>query len=303
MPVNVVTFADGNILYAANLISSFNDAVAITGDAMTGPLSIQGIDIGSGLKNAYNAANGAFTQANNAYNQANAATNSATAAYLNSNAAFTAANNATTANVTPAFNQANAAFAAANTAAANTVYIFGINATQNAGIAAVNTYSISAFSQANSAYTQANAATSSASAAYGQANAAYVQANAATNSAQAAYNKANSVVGGITSLSFAFLTSNGTTQAQATALTANINFVTSVATNTGVIITAPIGSIQYVANRGANTLNVFPNIAAAIESLAANAPYQMANTYCVGFFPTAANQIYAIIGGPASFGL
>lgn len=80
MPVNSVTFHDGTILYAANLTTSFSSAANISGDAFSGPVSIAGIDIGSGLQNAYNTANASFIKANtsgsisSAYNQANTAT-------------------------------------------------------------------------------------------------------------------------------------------------------------------------------------------------------------------------------------
>ena len=65
----------------------------------------------------------------------------------------------------------------ANTAAANTVYAQGINTTQNTNIAAVNTYSYSAYSQANATNTYATSG--------------YAQANAANNLAQSAYNNSN----------------------------------------------------------------------------------------------------------------
>lgn len=96
-----------------------------------------------------------------------------------------------------AFNTANNAFA---NSAVNTAYLQGIVNTQNTNIAAINTYSISAYSTANGAYAQANAANNLAQAAFDTANAIITQsaagafraANNAANLAQYAANTANS---------------------------------------------------------------------------------------------------------------
>lgn len=66
----------------------------------------------------------------------------------------------------------------------------------------------------------------------------------------------------------------GATQGTATALTSRYNIVTTVAASTGVILqtpTSPFGQEVYVANRGANALNIYPNTGAAIGSGATNA--------------------------------
>jgi len=55
------------------------------------------------------------------------------------------------------------------------------------------------------------------------------------------------------------ITAAGTTVADATALTAFVNNVTTVAASTGVKLPdAPIGTAIYIANQGANTLKVYP---------------------------------------------
>jgi hypothetical protein len=72
------------------------------------------------------------------------------------------------------------AFDTANNNATNITIIQGVNVTQNNSLAAINTYSISAYSQANAAN---NLATSG-----------YAQANAANNLATSAYAKANAAL-------------------------------------------------------------------------------------------------------------
>lgn len=73
----------------------------------------------------------------------------------------------------------------------------------------------------------------------------------------------------------AALTAAGTTQATATLAPSRYNIVTTVAAGTGVILPLPVtpfGNEVYVANRGANPLNIYPNTGAIIVNAAANAP-------------------------------
>lgn len=105
-------------------------------------------------------------------------------------------------------------------------------------------------------------------------------------------------------ITFASLTANGTTQATARALTANVNLISSVNANSGVIITATTGNIQYIVHRGgANTLNIFPPTSAQIEQQTINTPILLANGYSVGILVSSSVQTYAVIGGPSYFGL
>ena len=82
----------------------------------------------------------------------------------------------------------------------------------------------------------------------------------------------------------------GTTQGTATALTSIINFVGTVAANSGVILTA--GPSQVVYNGGANVLKVYPPTSAAINQLAVNAPILLAvRTSCVFWYSSATQWI------------
>lgn len=70
MPV-ITNFQNGNVLYAQNLNSAFANTVNVSGDNITGSLSIQNIDILSGLIGAYNQANTANASVNNLANTSN----------------------------------------------------------------------------------------------------------------------------------------------------------------------------------------------------------------------------------------
>jgi len=118
--MTTTVFQDGQILYAANMNGAFANSVNVAGDAMTGPLSISSIDIGSGLVQAKANANSALNLTQSAFALANSNANRVTGAYANANAAFAEANafqsiinsvftlaNSTTNLVTSAYNQAN----------------------------------------------------------------------------------------------------------------------------------------------------------------------------------------------------
>lgn len=66
----------------------------------------------------------------------------------------------------------------------------------------------------------------------------------------------------------------GTNQATATTLTNAVNFLSTVASGAGVILSplATLGDSQLVYNGGANPVKVYPPSGAAINGLAANAP-------------------------------
>lgn len=67
------------------------------------------------------------------------------------------------------------------------------------------------------------------------------------------------------------VTAAGTTQSDATALTASINVVTTAAASSGVILLAcEVGDSQEVLNLGANTLTVYPDSGARINQVAAD---------------------------------
>lgn len=63
----------------------------------------------------------------------------------------------------------------------------------------------------------------------------------------------------------------GTTQGNATALTADVNAVTTVASGTGVVLPANVGQETTVFNRGANALLVYPASSAKIDGASTNA--------------------------------
>jgi hypothetical protein len=73
------------------------------------------------------------------------------------------------------------------------------------------------------------------------------------------------------------LTASGSTQGTALAITASVNNVTTVATNTGVVLPIPSpGDRISVVNNGANALNVYPASGGTIGDLATNAPTSLA---------------------------
>lgn len=87
-------------------------------------------------------------------------------------------------------------------------------------------------------------------------------------------------------------------QANAVPLTAQVARVTTVATAAdSVLLPASFpGTIQYLTNAGANSLNVFPQTGDAIESGGANAAYALAAGKTAIFVCTTAGQWYAISG-------
>lgn len=92
------------------------------------------------------------------------------------------------------------------------------------------------------------------------------------------------------------ITAAGTTQGAATALTAAINNVTTVATSAdGVrLMTAKAGMRVLIRNSdSADTLKVYPATGAQINSLAANAAYEVNAGIVVEFFAVSTTQWYS----------
>ena len=86
----------------------------------------------------------------------------------------------------------------------------------------------------------------------------------------------------------------GTTQGTATALTTSRNVISTVAAGTGVILPVPTfgGAEIAITNRGANTLLVYPNSGAAIDSAATNAAIPIPSGSDVTITSASATQWY-----------
>lgn len=69
------------------------------------------------------------------------------------------------------------------------------------------------------------------------------------------------------------ITAAGTNQATATPLTTYVNLITTVASGTGVILTAGVRAL--IMHRGANPLAVYPPVSGQLEALATNAPFML----------------------------
>lgn len=90
-------------------------------------------------------------------------------------------------------------------------------------------------------------------------------------------------------------TALGTTQATALAVTATMTEVTTTAVGTGVVLPKSVGGFSCtVANFGVNTLNVYPNVGARIDRLAANAPLTVATNKTVTLTSTSTTQWYGL---------
>lgn len=84
----------------------------------------------------------------------------------------------------------------------------------------------------------------------------------------------------------------GTTQGTATALSNAINFLSTVAAGSGVVLSssATLGDSQYVYNGGANPVKVYPHSGAKINGLATNAPMLLATATGCMFICGSATQ-------------
>lgn len=90
------------------------------------------------------------------------------------------------------------------------------------------------------------------------------------------------------------VTAAGTTQGTATALTADINFISTAPANSGVILYAGTkGDSQIVYNGGANPVLVYPPTGSKINQVSANTGVVLpTNTFCE-YFIVSSTQIIA----------
>ena len=90
------------------------------------------------------------------------------------------------------------------------------------------------------------------------------------------------------------LTAAGTTQGTALAITNQTNEFTTVAASSGGILPSPEqGEFIFVANAGANALNVYPATGHSINALASNAPFSLAAGKNAVFWAATASKWYA----------
>ena len=87
----------------------------------------------------------------------------------------------------------------------------------------------------------------------------------------------------------------GTVQGDATALTKEINVVSTVATGAGVVLpTAVAGMVLIINNTSANTLNVYPAAGGAVNSGSANAAYSHTSGASIQYYATSGTQWYTV---------
>ena len=87
----------------------------------------------------------------------------------------------------------------------------------------------------------------------------------------------------------------GTVQGDATALTKEINVVSTVATGAGVVLpTAVAGMVLIINNTSANTLNVYPASGGAVNSGSANAAYSHTSGASIQYYATSGTQWYTV---------
>ena len=92
------------------------------------------------------------------------------------------------------------------------------------------------------------------------------------------------------------LSGAGTTQATATVINRQTNQFTTVAASSGAVLPSPEpGEFIFIANAGANTLNVYPASGHAINALAANAAFALATGKNVILWAATATRWYAIL--------
>jgi hypothetical protein len=92
--------------------------------------------------------------------------------------------------------------------------------------------------------------------------------------------------------SAATVTAAGTNQGNATALTAQVNVVTTVSAGTGVRLPCTTGVWQPLFNRGANTVLVYPCSGRQIESNGVNVAVGIAANWQQTFYCPTASQCY-----------
>jgi hypothetical protein len=91
------------------------------------------------------------------------------------------------------------------------------------------------------------------------------------------------------------VTAAGTTQTDATQLTRPINHVTTVSANTGVRFPSPtLGTRIIVRNGGANTLRVYPNVGAQINTAGNNVGFLLGTGVTLEFISFSTTQWYTV---------
>lgn len=107
-------------------------------------------------------------------------------------------------------------------------------------------------------------------------------------------NKAGDTLTGLlTVTTSATVSAAGTTQGTATALTSQMNILTTVAANAGVQVLS-IGPVVWIVNRGANTASVYPPASAQFEAYGVNAAVGVVPGGIAGFVCPSSTQCYAI---------
>lgn len=91
------------------------------------------------------------------------------------------------------------------------------------------------------------------------------------------------------------IAANGTTQGTAAALTKEINVVSTVSADAGVILPSAVaGMVIIINNTSANTLNVYPASGATINSLAMNSAYSHVTGASLQYYATSSTQWYTV---------
>lgn len=87
----------------------------------------------------------------------------------------------------------------------------------------------------------------------------------------------------------------GTNQGTATALTANVNQVTTVGAGQGVALPTPVPGAEpiVVSNQGAHTLSVYPPTGVEIDALGVNVAYSLADPKMQIFWPISTTLYYS----------
>jgi hypothetical protein len=90
------------------------------------------------------------------------------------------------------------------------------------------------------------------------------------------------------------ISANGSTQGTATAITKEINIISTVASGAGIILPAIAGAVVTITNTSANSLLVYPATGASINSLSANAAFTQGAGSTLQFIAPTATQWYTV---------
>jgi hypothetical protein len=89
------------------------------------------------------------------------------------------------------------------------------------------------------------------------------------------------------------ISANGTNQSTATAIVRSMNIVTTVSSGQGVKLPTPTpGTVIYITNTSANTLNIYPESGGTIGSLLVNAPLTQASGNTTIYLAASSTQWY-----------